>query len=192
MTPKRILVVDLETTGLDPRSDAIVEIAACLLAPKTLTEVGWFHSVVRTDVRMDARAASVHGVSLDDLADAPPLASVIKDFAGFAPNQVILAGHNVSFDVAFLRAAYEQTNHRFEFDYHLLDIWSIAFFILGAEGVSLQSYSLDALCSLFGIKRGQRHRALEDARASAAILRHLYMVERGEAIEVLGQYRLID
>lgn len=188
--PKTILVIDVETTGLTPGYDAILELAGCVLSETDLEEKSFFRSRVRTEQPISPGANKTHGLTLDDVRDAPSLIDVIADFADFAPEKAILSGHNVGFDVGFLRAAYQQVGRRFPFDYHVLDIWSIAFLVLGSRGVRLPSYSLTSLCSLFGIAREPQHGALQDARASAALLRHLVAVIQGEGLDVLGQFSL--
>lgn len=190
MLAKSLLLIDVETTGLNPREDCIVQISAGVLSRRDLTLEREFTSLVRPTAPMSARARAVHGLSDEVLATAPGLDQVLEQFHAFAPANVILAGHNVGFDVGFLRAAYASLGKSFEFDYHLLDVWSIAFFVLGAQGVNLEAFNLNSLCSLFGVRRDMNHDAAQDMRATAAILRHLFHAAQGAEIEVLGQFSL--
>lgn len=185
LLPKRLLVVDVETTGLDPSADCLVQIASCMLSRKDLREEAHFVTYVRPDSPISAEAQAVHGLTETDLASAPSLDRAVRAFAEYAHSDAILCGHNVSFDVAFLRNAYRRVGLQYPFDYHTVDLWSIAFFILAAQRTSLPSYDLNALCSHYGIKRGSRHDALEDVRASADILRHLF-ADIKETLNVLG------
>jgi DNA polymerase III epsilon subunit family exonuclease len=180
--------LDVETTGLSPQNDAIIELAACVVDQESLEERRTFHSRIFSEKRVAPSAFRVHGIASSDLVDEPQVMQVVAKFDTFAPKDSILCGHNVAFDVAFLKATYERTGLPFGFDYHLLDIWSVAFFVLGARAKKLPSYNLTALCSLFGIERDPSHNALQDVRASAAILRHLYSAARGNDMEVLGQF----
>lgn len=188
--PKSLIVLDVETTGLLPGQDAILELAGCLLSDTDLEEKSFFQSRVYTNKVITEGAHKTHGLTLDDVENAPALPEVVAAFAGFAPPGAILCGHNVSFDVGFLQAAYSTAGRVYPFDYHALDVWSLAFFVLGARGVQLPSYSLTSLCSVFGIAREPHHGALQDARASAAILRHLVAVIQGEGLDALGQFSL--
>ena len=190
MLAKRLLVLDVETTGLDPSTDSLVQIASCVLSRKELREKGSFCSYVKPDSPISAEARSVHGLSEADLTSAPPLHRVIREFAEYAPAEAILCGHNVSFDVAFLQAAYRRVGLPYPFDYHTVDLWSIAFFILGAQRIALPSYDLTALCGLYGIKRGSKHDALQDVRVTAKILTHLFAAARAKNLNVLGQFDL--
>lgn len=123
---------------------------------------------------------------------APSLAEALRSFAEYAPQDAILCGHNVAFDVGFLRKSYGLVGIPYEFDYHTVDLWSIAFFMLGAQRIDLQTYNLTRLSSLYGIRRGARHDALEDVRATAAVLRHLFAAVKEEPLSVLGQRKLFS
>lgn len=190
MFPRKLLVLDVETTGLLPGRDTIIEIGACLLSEHDLVEKATFHSRVYTTSAISASALAAHGMSLADLKRAPEITEVVRKFSAFAPKDAIICGHNVGFDVAFLHAAYDQVGIAYDFDYHILDVWSIAFFVLGSRAVQLPKYNLTSLCSLFGIARNQKHNALQDARASAAILRHLVAVVQGSTLDVFGQFSM--
>jgi len=190
--PKELLVIDVETTGLSDLDDRIVEIAAVHLAGPNLEERSWFRTLVRADCRISSRATAVHGLTDEDLRAAPPEREAIDALTRFAPGRGIVTGHNVGFDVAFLRAAYGRTEVMYPFDYHTLDVWSLAFFILGSEGVRLPKYNLDDLCGLYGIRRPSVHNALDDVRATAEVLRYLSAAVRGADISALGQFNLFE
>lgn len=187
---KPLLVIDTETTGLDPATDALVQLAAIMLDPQSLAEQAAFSTLIRSQRPISAEAHAVHGLALEDLEAAPELPSAISAFAKFAEPSAVISGHNVGFDYAFLKSAYAQVGLEFPFDYHTLDIWSLSFFILGADGIELPKYNLDHLCSLYGIVRGPRHDAMEDVRASAQVLRHLFAAIGARELETLGQLRL--
>ena len=190
MFSRPILVLDTETTGLDPVADSIIDIAAILLDPETLAERKVFRSAVRPTSPINEGARRVHGLTAEALATAPSVEEVVRSLAGSTPASAILCGHNVAFDVGFLQHAFRRSAIEWPFDYHYLDTWTIAFFVLGARAVKAPGYSLSNLCSLFGIPREAKHSALEDARAVCAILRHLYAFVRGDQMEVLGQLHL--
>lgn len=191
MTFSKLLLIDVETTGLDPQGDSIIEIAACILTPETFKEEGFFVSRIRAETPITPGAAKVHGLTAQALLHEPPLTEVMRRFALFAPYGATLCGHNIAFDAGFLRAAYAKAGTSYDFDYHLLDIWSIATFVLSNKGVTLDTYSLNSLCAVFGVERGPHHNALQDIQASAAILRHLAEVTRGRDMEALGQLHLL-
>lgn len=192
LLPKRLLLIDVETTGLDPQRDSIVQIASCVLEKDDLHEERHFESLVRPDTTMTESARDVHGLSDAQLESAPQLAEVIERFSRYAPTDAILCGHNVGFDASFLRSAYQRLNREYPFDYHTVDIWSLAFFILGAEGLSTGPFNLNQLCALYGIPRGRHHSALEDVRASAMVLRYLSAGLPKKDLASSGQLKLFS
>lgn len=188
---KKLLVVDLETTGLDPTSDSIVQIAACVLTRKTLREEAFFSTLVAPASSMDPAAQRVHGLSENDLRDAPPLSWGIDKLEQLVdPQDVVLCGHNVSFDASFLRAAYDRLGRQYPYDYHTVDLWSLAFFIFSADGLKPRDYRLDTLAAIYGIRRDRHHDALQDVRVTAALLRHLYRTTVESGIKLSGQTSL--
>lgn len=190
---KKLLVVDLETTGLDPDEDSIVQIAACVLSRKALNEEAAFSTLVAPESPMDPSAQRVHGLTPGDLRGAPPLDWGIAQLEALAdPGEVILCGHNVSFDTSFLKAAYKRVDRPYPYDYHTVDLWSVAFFIFSANGLKPKDYRLDTLAGLFGVKRNRHHDALQDVRVTAAILRHLYQTAVESGIKLSGQQSLFS
>ena len=99
----REIVIDTETTGLDPSlGHRIVEIAALELFHHVPTGRK-FHCYVNPERDMPADAYAVHGLSAEFLADHPPFASVIDDFLAFVDGSPVVI-HNAEFDIAFLNA----------------------------------------------------------------------------------------
>jgi DNA polymerase-3 subunit epsilon len=99
----REIVVDTETTGLDPAGGhRIVEIAAIELLHHMPTGRK-FHCYVNPERDMPAEAYAVHGLTAEFLADHPPFASVINDFLAFIGDDPLVI-HNAEFDIAFLNA----------------------------------------------------------------------------------------
>lgn len=188
--PKDLLVLDVETTGTNPQTDQIIELAAVHLAGRELREVQSFVSRIRPTRPISESAQKVHGITSADLETAPDEQEAFDAFVEFAPTEAILTGHNVGFDVSFLKGSYSRTGHPFDFDYHHLDVWSLAFFILGAVGVSLPKYNLDFLAGLYGIPRPKDHDALSDVRATVEVLRHLFAAVSASEMAALGQFDL--
>ena len=188
---KKLLIVDLETTGLDPKRDSIVQAAACVLSRKALLEEAFFSTLVAPASPMDPSAQKVHGLTNDDLRNAPSLTSAIDQLEGLVdPRHVVLCGHNVSFDASFLRAAYDRLGRPYPYDYHMVDLWSVAFFIFSTDGIKPPDYRLDTLAGLYGIRRDKRHDALQDVRVTATILRYLYQRAVESGIKLSGQRNL--
>ena len=186
MLSKPIVVVDVETTGLDPNEDTMVQIAACTLDNEAGAQGRSFMTYVRPGRPISPAAEAVHGLSLEHLRTAPTLNSALRKFDDYVPAGAILCGHNIAFDAAFLRAAYASVGLAYPFDYHILDVWSVAFFVLETQRISLTSYNLSALCDFYGIPRQNKHDALEDAQATASILRRMLSAVGEAHLDVPG------
>lgn len=191
MLPKRLIVVDVETTGIDPSTDSIVQIASCILDPSDLQEERSFSSYVHPESRISPEAKAIHGLSQERLIGAPTLDQTIREFDRFAPQDGLLCGHNVAFDIAFIKNAYKKVGLQYVFDYHSVDLWSLAFFILSARQASLASYDLSSLSRYFGVKRGTKHDALEDVRATADILRFLFAAVTNKSESEVTRYHIL-
>ena len=183
-----VIVVDVETTGTDPDKDAVVQIAACRLSGTGQLEDPPFMTYVRPTCQISAGAQAIHGLSMDDLQDAPSLDEAIQEFNTYAQPGAVLCGHNVAFDAAFLRAAYASAGVDYPFDYHILDVWSVAFFLLETQRINLRSLNLSVLCELYGIPRSSTHDALEDVRATASILRNMFAAVQEKRLDVPKQH----
>ena len=171
----RVTVFDFETTGLDPSTDEICEIAALRLSPAGLVPAGpspadsdaalaRFHRYIRTN-RPVGESQAIHGYSDEFLAaNGAPAAEVIREFLDFA-GDTVLAGHNINgFDVYFLRAALSRLGLEASprcFD--TLDITRRLF-------RTLKRYSLSALSKEFDLQLEQAHAAHSDVAATAALL----------------------
>ena len=104
--PNDYTVVDLETTGLDPRIDSIIEISA--LRVRNGNVVSDFSRLVNITCELPAFISKLTGITAEMLEEAPSLECVIRDFSAFLGEDIII-GHNVGFDIRFLMSAY--ANH---------------------------------------------------------------------------------
>ncbi len=99
----RQIVLDTETTGLDPRSGhRIIEIACIEMENRRLTG-RHLHKYVNPEREIDEGAQAVHGISLEFLADKPKFADIVDEFLDFI-NGGELVIHNAPFDIGFLNA----------------------------------------------------------------------------------------
>lgn len=155
---KRIVACDLETTGLDPKLDKIIEVGLVRLEMGEVTEK--FHSLVNPGRTIPLKVKRLTGLDDEDLTGAPDIAVLmpqILDFIGDSP----VAGHNVQFDLGFLASA-----RGLPFANHVYDTLELARLIAPFSA----SYRLESLCSQFDIDLRSSHRALDDALAAARLL----------------------
>lgn len=93
------VVLDLETTGLNPVRNEIIEVAAVKVRSGQITDS--FSSLVKPERRIDSFITGLTGISNDMVADAPPIRDVLSAFLRFVEGEIVV-GHNVNFDIGFL------------------------------------------------------------------------------------------
>jgi len=156
---KDLVVVDVETTGRDPKMSDLVEVGAVRIkngkiADRWSTLVNPGRSVI---------GAQMHGLSDKDLKGAPTPKEAATAFLAFAGDSVVV-GHNVGFDLGFLE---EALGDGFRFGYAgYLDTVTLT----RESYPDLESYKLGDLSRFFGIELQNAHRALPDAEATAELV----------------------
>lgn len=156
-----IVALDLETTGLDARRDAVIEIGAVHFRGSRIEDT--WSTLVNPGRPLPAMITALTGIDDAMLAGAPRISSVLEDLEAFVADHPIL-GHNVGFDLGFLqRKGLFQSNVS-------LDTFDIASVLLPSAG----RYSLTALASRLGVPVQTSHRALDDAMTTAYIFMRLY------------------
>ncbi len=161
----REIVLDTETTGLDPNNgDRIVEIGALELVNHLPTGVT-FHKYLNPQRPMPREAQAVHGLGDDFLRDQPLFASICAELLDFLADAPLVI-HNAGFDIAFLNAEFARLGHPalpMTRCVNTLDLARRKF--PGAQA------SLDALCKRFGVDCTARtlHGALLDSQLLAEV-----------------------
>lgn len=97
--PDEYVVVDIETTGLSPKWDEIIEIGGMLF--RDGKAIDSFSSLVRPSCEIDEYITELTGITNEDVADAPDIEEVLPIFLEFVGDRLIV-GHNVNFDINFL------------------------------------------------------------------------------------------
>ncbi|WP_439136756.1 DNA polymerase III subunit epsilon [Roseicyclus sp.] len=163
----REIVLDTETTGLDPfdtPAHRIVEIGAVELWNQVPTGQT-YHQYIHPARDMPAEAFAVHGISEAFLADKPRFSDVAQDFLAFIGDARLII-HNASFDMRFLNAELSWVGLPALSDDRALDTLMIA-----RRRFPGSPASLDALCRRFGIDNSNRtlHGALLDSEILAEV-----------------------
>ena len=155
----REIVIDTETTGLDPRGGhRIVEVAAVELV-NHLPTGRVFHHYVNPERDMPEEAFAIHGLATDFLADKPRFAEIAEPFVRFVDGARLVI-HNAEFDLAFLNAELARLSQPALPREHAVDTLALA-----RQKFPGAQASLDALCRRFTIDNSARtkHGALLDA-----------------------------
>ncbi len=161
----REIVLDTETTGLDPFSgDRIVEIGAVELLNHMPTGKT-YHQYINPERDMPSGAFAVHGLSAEFLSDKPVFANIAQAFLDFIGDSRLVI-HNAAFDMKFLNAELKWCNHPQIPMPQALDTLLIA-----RKKFAGAQNSLDALCRRFGIDNSNRtlHGALLDSEILAEV-----------------------
>src|SRR6516164_9321396 len=161
----REIVLDTETTGLDPlRGDRLVEIGCVELFNRMPTGVT-FHRYFNPEREMSAEAFAVHGLSTEFLADKPFFAEAVEEFLAFIGDAPLVI-HNASFDISFINAELDRLKRVPIARDRLVDTLLLA--RRKHPGVSNR---LDDLCSRYAIDNSRRtkHGALLDAELLAEV-----------------------
>jgi DNA polymerase-3 subunit epsilon len=176
----REIVLDTETTGLDPfDGHRVVEIGCIELVNRIPTGAS-FHTYLNPERDVPEAAFNVHGLSVDFLKDKPLFAEVADEFLAFMGDAMLIA-HNASFDYGFLCAELDRCQRTTLPRDRVIDTIQLA-----RRKHSAGPYSLDALCARYGIdnSRRTRHGALLDAELLAEVYLELIGARQASLILV--------
>jgi len=161
----REIVLDTETTGLDPfQGHRVVEIG-CVELVNRIPSGQTFHRYLNPERDMPAEAFAVHGLSVEFLKDKPMFAEIAEELLAFIGDAPLVA-HNAGFDLGFLNAELERAGRIAVGRDRLIDTLLIA-----RRKFPGGSNRLDDLCARFGIDNSRRtkHGALLDAEILAEV-----------------------
>ena len=119
-TDNSYIAIDLETTGLNPKTERIIEIGAARVEDGTVVQT--YSTFVNPERELDARIRELTGICDDDLKDAPVLDTVLPELLAFC-GELPLLGHHVIFDFSFLKRA--AVNRKYTFEHAGLDTLKI-------------------------------------------------------------------
>ena len=161
----RAIVLDTETTGLDPRSGHRLIEVGCIELDDYIPTGKTFHRYVHPERDIDPDAERVHGISLAMLADKPKFHEVCEAFLDFVADAPLVA-HNAAFDRGFINHELERAGRDVLHESRWVDTLKLA-----QQRFPGMYNSLDALCKRFKISLAERdkHGALLDARLLASV-----------------------
>jgi DNA polymerase-3 subunit epsilon len=163
--PGGIVAVDLETTGLSPLVDKIIEIAAVKLLPSGHLET--FHQLVNPLIEIPKFTFQFHGLTNEDVKYSPTIKKPLKLFWDFVERLPITA-HNSTFDLGYLIKA----SHDFQLSFPPLDVYDSCRFaraIYKGKEISPPNFKLSTLAHHFAFEL-KHHVAIEDTFACLKIM----------------------
>lgn len=172
---------DTETTGLSVEKDDIVQLGAVRILNGKIIEGEIIDRFVNPGRPIPPASTRIHHVTDADVADAPTIAEVGKDFHRFAKDAVLVA-HNAPFDIGLLRR--DEAALGVRWDHPVVDTVLLSAILFGTN----EDHTLDTLCSRFAIEipAEDRHTALGDARATGAVLVQMIPILMDRGINTLG------
>src|SRR5574340_535038 len=168
-----LVTIDLETTGLDPQKDAIIEIAAVRFSGARV-EAEW-STLINPGRPIPPLITQLTGITNDMVRTAPPLKAVIQDLAAFVGTSPVV-GHNVRFDLGFLQ------KQGILGLVDAIDTYELAAVLMPTAS----RYNLGSLGQILGILIPNSHRAMDDARLTHAVYFKLYEQAIQMPIELLA------
>jgi DNA polymerase-3 subunit epsilon len=162
----REIVLDTETTGLDPNQGHRLVEVGCVELLNRIPTGATFHAYLNPDRDMPAEAFAIHGLSAEFLKGHKRFIEIVDDFLAFIGDDTPLVIHNAGFDHTFLCAELKRVERTLIARERLVDTLALA-----RRKHSAGPYNLDALCARYGIDNSRRtkHGALLDAEILAEV-----------------------
>lgn len=171
--PHSYVVVDVETTGLDPSKDQLIEVAALKITDGNVSDS--YSTLINPGVEISSFITKLTGITNQDLATAPSPESVLPDLYNFLGEDIIV-GHNVNFDINFL---YDNFEHYISkpFCNYFADTMRLS----KKYYKSAPSYKLSDLADFLGITVEKSHRALDDCITTNSLYQKLLEISMNPA-----------
>ena len=151
---KAYVIIDLETTGLDPINDRIIEIGAVRIG-KVNKE---YSTIVRQEIKIPEKISDLTGISDEDLKNGEKEEIAINNFIDFIGNET-LVGYNINFDIKFINEALKR-QEKPKIKNMTYDVMKY----VKNDKLFLKNYKLETVVKEYGIEETVPHRALGDVR----------------------------
>lgn len=162
-------VVDCETTGVNPETDRILQLAAIVVNGEGEI-VDTFDTVVKPESPSTYQhgAEHIHGISEEQVSQGMPLREALEKLWDISEGNLFTA-HNARFDINFIHAESRRVGLERQVEQYI-DTLALS---RKTDTEKERKHSLDALCEHYGIERDRAHEAKSDATATAQLLMHL-------------------
>lgn len=168
------VVVDVETTGSNPASNRIIEVACVVVKDGSIKEE--FSTLINPHQHIPYFISKMTGITNEMVFKAPSFEQIAKKLKGlFSQPDSVFVAHNVNFDYNFIKFSFERSGETFP------DIPRLCTLKLAKRLISgITKRNVGALSEYLGIAISNRHRAFGDARATAQILLELLEIAEDE------------
>lgn len=176
------VAIDLETTGLNPKSSRILEIGAIKVIEGQIQEI--YKTFVKPEMRIPMRVQELTGITNEMADKGKKSEDAVVELIDFCEDYPLL-GHNLLFDYSFVKKY--ATNLKLKFEKHGIDTLKIARKALP----HLESRSLEYLCEYYKIEHEEKHRAYCDAKAASHLYEYFLTQFGEENPDIFQPYELI-
>lgn len=187
--PDNYVIIDIETTGFNPKNDEIIEIGAVKVCGNKITSI--FQSLARPMNPINEYISNLTGITNNMLAEANPIGAVLDSFVSFI-GDAVLVGHKINFDVNFLYDHCEaHLLHYLKNDF--IDIRQL----FRKQKCSVENYKHTTLCEKCAIQNTNAHRALSDCLAANNLYQSLKLhngsiacVEELDTLSLASEFKI--
>ncbi|MCY4523693.1 MAG: 3'-5' exonuclease, partial [Halobacteriovoraceae bacterium] len=162
--PKGLVALDVETTGISPLTDRIIELSAVKIGPDS---VELFEHLIKPDIPIPKQVVDIHGITQQMVKDAADISAVMPLFLDFIEDLPLIA-HNAKYDLGFVISACHQLKLKWE------NSPVYCSYILAREILkkTVSDKKLTSLVKFFNLPSFSAHRALPDAAACLHVYAH--------------------
>ena len=172
------VIFDIETTGLSPKHNKIIEIGAVKYKDGRVLER--FSEFVNPEVPIPYSITKLTSINDSMVMDAPTIEIILPRFLEFVGDAMLVA-HNASFDTGFIKEFAKRQG--LTFDSTILDTMTLAHLLIPELG----KYTLDRLCKQFNVSLENHHRACDDAEATGEIFMKLLDMVRERGVNTITE-----
>jgi DNA polymerase III epsilon subunit-like protein len=158
-----VLVLDIETTGLNVRSDRVVQVAAIFMRGDERAGEYEIDTLVNPGVPIPASSTRIHHITDEDVTDAPAFVDIADKLKKLFSGHVVI-GHNIGFDIAVLRHEFARAGLTWH-EPPVIDIGQL----LGALQPSLPDVGFETVASALGVNIQDRHSAIAGKRTPGPV-----------------------
>jgi len=172
------VVFDIETTGLSPRYNKIIEIGAVKIKNGKIQDT--FSEFINPEVPIPYTITKLTSITDQMVMEAPTIDEILPKFMEYVGDAILVA-HNASFDTGFIKEFCKQLD--IPFDSTIMDTMTLAHVLIPELG----KYTLDRLCKQFNVSLEHHHRACDDAAATAEIFLKMLKMVHDKGVDTVNE-----
>ena len=176
------VVFDIETTGLSPRYNKIIEIGAVRIKDGRIQDR--YSQFINPEVPIPYSITKLTSINDNMVMEAPTIEEVLPQFFEFVGDAILVA-HNASFDTGFIKEFAKRQG--LSFDYTIVDTMTLAHILIPELG----KYTLDRLCKQFNVSLENHHRACDDAAATAEIFVKMLKMIKAKEVHTIKELNVM-